>query len=262
MTFLGKKCIIEYVMKPYEHIQEFQIKYCDADFKDEMKTSVALSLMEEVACSSADELGFGYAFVKPKGYAFMVTNICMEFFRPVLLGETVALKTWPTPPSYVVFGREYQMLSKSGQLLINASSRWCLVDIKTGKLLPSKVIDNQDYSTYNTSRVFENVKWKIPAFKPEDGELKFTITIANSEYDHNMHVNNTRYADYCFNCFSIEELKNRKLKKFSISYVKQCHEGDVLKFYRKIEEDGSYLAHGFNEAGEIVVQSQLVFVGE
>lgn len=257
-----KKAYNENVMKPYEHIKEFQIKYCDADFKDEMKTSVALSLMEEVACSSADELGFGYAFVKPKGYAFMVTNVCMEFYRPAMLGETVVLKTWPNPPSYVVFGREYQMLSKSGESLINASSRWCLVDMKTGKLLQSKAIDNQDYSTYNTSKTLENVSWKIPAFKREDGELKFTLTIANSEYDHNMHVNNTRYADYCLNCFSIDELKNRKLKKFSISYVKQCHEGDVLKFYRKRAEDGSYLAHGFNEAGEIVVQSQIVFAGE
>lgn len=246
-------------MKPYEHVREFQIKYCDVDFKDEMKTSVALSFMEEAACSSADELGFGYAYLKPKGYAFIVTNTCIEFNRPIMLGEGILLKTWPTPPSYVVFGREYQMLSKNGELLANASSRWCLVDIKTGKLLQSKRIDNQDYSTYNTSKALENVQWKLPAFQIEDGELKFTLTIANSEYDHNMHVNNTRYADYCFNCFSIEELKNRKLKKFSISYVKQCHEGDVLKFYRKREADGSYLAHGFNGAGELVVQSRIVF---
>ena len=262
LTFLKKRRIIKYVMKAYEHIKEFQIKYCDADFKDEIKTSVALALLEEVACSSADELGFGYAFVKPKGYAFMVTNICMEFYRPAMLGETVVLKTWPNPPSYAIFGREYQMLSKSGELLLNASSRWCLVDMKTGKILPSKAIDNQDYSTYNTSRVFESVQWKIPAFKREEGELKFTITIANSEYDHNMHVNNTRYADYCLNCFSIEELAKRKLKQFSISYVKQCREGDVLQFYRKREEDGSYLVHGFNESSELVVQSRIVFAGE
>ena len=257
-----EKAYNEMVMKSYEHIKEFQIKYCDADFKDELKTSVALALLEEVACSSADELGFGYSFVKPKGYAFMVTNICMEFYRPAMLGETVVLKTWPNPPSYAIFGREYQMFSKSGELLINASSRWCLVDRNTGKLLPSKAVDNQDYSTYNTSRVFESVQWKIPAFKREEGELKFTITIANSEYDHNMHVNNTRYADYCFNCFSIEELSKRKLKNFSISYVKQCREGAVLQFYRKREADGSYLAQGFNEAGEIVVQSKIVFAGE
>ncbi len=259
MTFFSKKRIIKYVMKPYEHSREFQIKYCDADFKDEMKVSVALSLLEEVACSSADELGFGYSYVKPKGYAFMVTNICMEFYRPVLLGETIAIKTWPNPPSYVVFGREYQMVSLSGELLVNATSRWCLVDMKSGKILPSKMIDNQDYATYNTARVLENVKWKIPAFQQNDGELKFTLTVANSEYDHNMHVNNTRYADYCLNCFSVAELADRSLKKFSISYVKQCHEGDVLRFYRMQEENGAFLVQGVNERQEIVVQAQIVF---
>lgn len=41
------------------------------------------------------------------------------------------------------------------------------------------------------------------------------MTVANSEYDHNMHVNNTRYADYCFNCFSVAELKEKKLKGFA-----------------------------------------------
>ena len=248
-------------MELYEHKKEFTIKYCDSDFKDEMKLSVALALMEEVACSSADELGFGYAFVKPRGYAFMVTNVCMEFLKPIVLGETVQVKTWPLPPTRATFGREYQFLSK-GVVAINASSRWCLVDMKEGKLLPSKAIDNHDYSTYNTTKLFENVVWKIPSFTPSEGEIRYEMTVANSEYDHNMHVNNTRYADYCFNCFSIEELKKLKLKKFSISYVKQCREGDVLQFYRKIEQDGSYLAHGFNEAGELVVQSRIVFAGE
>ena len=46
-------------MEKYQHNQTFKIKYCDVDFKDELKPSVALALMEEVACSSADELGFG-----------------------------------------------------------------------------------------------------------------------------------------------------------------------------------------------------------
>ena len=246
-------------MKVYEHIKQFQIKYCDVDFKDELKPSVALSLMEEVACSSADELGFGYAYVKPKGYAFMVTNICAAFVRPIGLGETVSVKTWPLPPSYVTFGREYRFEDGAGNALLNASSRWCLVDMATGKLLQSKMIDNQDYSTYNTSKVLENVQWKIPAFKPEEGELRFSLKIANSEYDHNMHVNNTRYADYCFNCFTIAELADKKLKRFSISYVRQCKEGETLRFYLKRAEDGSFLAHGFNESGENVVQSHIVF---
>ncbi len=246
-------------MKVYEHKKEFTIKYCDADFKDEIKPSIALALMEEVACSSADELGFGYAFVKPRGYAFMVTNIHMQFFRPIKLGDKVVVKTWPTPPTRVIFGREYQFESENGETLINATSRWCLIDSKEGKLLQSKVIDNQDYSTYNTKKLFDEIKWKLPAFSPEEGELRFTLTIANSEYDHNMHVNNTRYADYCFNCFSVAELQERKLKEFSISYIKQCREGETLRFYRKHIQDEEYLVHGFNEAGEPVLQSRISF---
>ena len=249
-------------MELYQHIQDFTIKYCDVDFKDELKTSAVLAYLEEVACNSADELGFGYEYVKSRGFAFMVTNICCELNKPIPLGETVRVKTWPNPPSHVIFGREYQICSQSDEVYANASSRWCLIDMKEGKLLQAKVIDNQDYSKYNTTKVLENVRWKIPTFRPEEGELRFVMTVANSEYDHNMHVNNTRYADYCFNCFSIEELSQKKLKSFSISYVKQCKEGQVLRFYRKRQEDGSYLAHGFNEEGVLVTQSRIVFEEE
>ncbi len=244
-------------MKVYEHCKEFLIKYCDVDFKDELKASAALSYMEEVACSSADELGFGYAYVKPRGYAFMVANICCEFTEGISLGEKIVVKTWPTPPSHVVFGREYQFLSPSGRVYCNASSRWCLINVATGRLLQAKALENQDYSTYNTAKALENVQWKLPTFTREEGELRFQFTVANSEYDHNMHVNNTRYADYCLNCFSVEELSTRRLKRLHVSYVKQCKEGETLSFYRKQREDGGYLVAGFKEGGELVTQALL-----
>ena len=135
-----------------------------------------------------------------------------------------------------------------------------IIELSNGKILNSKVIDNQDYSTYNTSRALENVQWKISTFSMKEGDLKFTITIANSEYDHNMHVNNTKYADYCFNCFSVNELADKKLKKFSISYIKQCKEGDVLRFYLKATDIlGEYLVQGYNQINELVVQSRILF---
>jgi acyl-ACP thioesterase len=171
----------------------------------------------------------------------------------------VIVKTWPTPPTHVIFGREYQVLSHTGEVKVNATSRWCLIDMKEGKLLPSKVIDNQDYSTYNTTKLLDDVRWKALPFKKEDGELRFSLTVANSEYDHNMHVNNTRYADYCLNCFSVKELSEKKLKKFTISYVKQCKEGEKIAFYRQNLGGGNYLTQGYNEAEEMVVQAQICF---
>ena len=258
LTFLKNRCIL-FLMKAYQYMEEFKAKFCDVDFKDELKVSTLLAYLEEVACLSADELGFGYDYLKPKGYAFMVSNIRCEFARPVRLGEKIRVRTWPLPPSHVVFGREYYLETLENEYLAGASSRWCLIDMNTGKLLRSQAIDNQDYTTYNTAKVLEDVKWKIPTFDVSGEAVRFSLKIANSEYDHNMHVNNTRYADYCMNCFSVEELSQRALKSFSISYVKQCKEGETLFFYRKKLENGEYLAQGVNENGEIVVQAQICF---
>lgn len=245
----------------YEHKKEFILKNREVDFKDEMKVSATLSFMEEVAGSSADELGFGYKFTKSKNCAFFVSAICCEFLTPVYYCDTVKVTTWPLPPSHVVFEREYRFYDKTGTIAVNASSRWCLVDVETGKILPSKIIEGQDYSTYNTARVFEKVNFKIPAFALDEGEEKYSLTIANSEYDHNLHVNNTRYADYCMNCFSIDELKKKRVKNFSIAYIKQCKEGDTLRFYRKETEKDAFLVQGVNDKNEVVVRANTTFKG-
>ncbi|MBE5744633.1 MAG: hypothetical protein E7355_00655 [Clostridiales bacterium] len=246
-------------MEKYRYTQEFQIKYCDADFKEELKVSTALAYLEEVACASAEELGFGYKYVREKNCAFIVTNTCCEFIRPIRVGEIVKAQTWPLQPGFVTFERQYRFFDAQNAITANAVSRWCLLDRETGKILPSKTIDNQDYAAYNTDKVLPNVRWKISSFETEGLRPQFTITIAYSEYDHNMHVNNTRYADYCMNVFSIETLKNKRISRFSISYVKQCKEGETLRFYRKDVAENEYLIQGKNERNETVILAEVVF---
>ena len=247
-------------MEKYTHTRDFQIKYREADFKDELKASGALGYMEEVAASGADEIGLGYQDIQPKGFAFIISSTHFEFLRPMRVGEKLSVQTWPSIPSFVIFERQYRFIDEQDKTTLNAVSRWCLMDMQSGKVLPSKVIDNQDYSTYNTDKVIESVQWKIPAFDVAGEEPKFTVTIANSEYDHNMHVNNTRYADYCMNVFSIAELQDRRIAKFTINYAKQCREGETLRFYRKETESGEYLVQGKNEKNETVVLAKISFV--
>lgn len=250
-------------MEKYFYEQDFVIKYCDTDFQDRLKLSSILAYFEEVAGASADELGFGYRALKPRGLTFILSGICCEFTEPVLLGDTIGVRTWPNPPSFAVFGREYQIYSRTtGAVVCNATSRWCIYDLNEGKLLSSKAITGQDYSTYNTDRALNFSAWKLPTLSPDDAEFIYSLRIRNSEYDHNMHVNNTRYADYCLNCFSVEEFAHRSLKSFQISYARQCRENDELKFYRKELENGEYLVAGFNQNGEIVVSSKIIFLGE
>lgn len=261
MTFLFVWDIMYNVMNPYRYESTFKTDFCDVDFKDERKISSFLSLFEVAASASAEELGFGYSYLKPRGYAFFLTEIRCELKRAVSLGSFLRVVTWPTPPSYVVFGREFEGYDENGEKILAATSRWCAVDFATGKLLSPKAFPEQNYtdeSVYDPARSAENLQGKTARFPMEEGEEKFFLKIANSEYDHNMHVNNTRYADYCLNCFSVEELSSRRVTFFSLSYVKQCKEGETLRFFRKDEADRSLIC-GFNERGENVTRAEFRF---
>jgi acyl-CoA thioesterase FadM len=260
VDFLAKESYNNLNMEKYFYEKNFEIKYCDTDFQDSLKLSAILAYFEEVAGASADELGFGYKYLKPKGLTFMLSGICCEFIEPVALGDTIGVRTWPNPPSFAVFGREYEIYSRStNSVVCKATSRWCIYDLIAGKLLSSKAIVGQDYSTYNTDRALNFSAWKLPSLDSQDAEFVYSLIVRNSEYDHNMHVNNTRYADYCLNCFSIEELSKFRLKNFQISYARQCKENDVLNFYRKKLSENEYLVVGFNQNAETVVSSKLTF---
>ena len=247
-------------MAHYRCEESYKTDFCDVDFKDELKISALLSRFESIASKSADELEFGYKYLKEHGYAFFLAEIRCVLSRAVPLYETLLLRTWPTPPSYVVFGREYEGYAESGEKILSATSRWCAVDFSTGKLLTPKAFPEQDY---RNAEIYDPAKSGAPQTKTAklsagEGEKKFSIKIANSEYDHNMHVNNTHYADYCLNCFSVAELADKYVSSFSIAYVKQCKEGETLSFYRKDEADFSVIG-GFNEEGENVVRAEFSF---
>lgn len=242
----------------YVHEKKFFARYSDVDFKDELKASSLLSYFQEVACTSADELGFGYEYLKPKKMGFITANTYVKLLKPVGI-EAFTVKTWPTPPKHIIFDRQYSMYNSSGEKSAVACSRWCLVDLNTFKMLPASVLKEQDYSSYNTDKEAEVLSWKVEAFDERTAEKKFVFTVANSEYDHYMHVNNTRYADYIFNCFSVNELNEKSVDSFQINYIKQAHEGDVLSFYRIKKNENNYRVFAFNQGGENIISGKISF---
>ena len=52
-------------MSQYAHFKTYELRYSDFDYKDELRPSSLLGVVQESACLSADELGFGYADLKP-----------------------------------------------------------------------------------------------------------------------------------------------------------------------------------------------------
>lgn len=240
----------------YLHIKNYEIRYTDVDFNDNLKLSSLLSLMEESACLSAEELGFGYSVLQPQNIGFIMANWYVEMFKPVKLGDTLCIKTWPIAPKKLIVFRDFELFV-NGEKVGVATSRWCLVDLATFGLLPSKSALSDDI-VYNDFRSVEFNSWKIPACAKTD-KPDYTKLVSYSDYDHYNHVNNTKYGDFLLDVFSPEELKDKAISTVQISYVKQCKYGEKLEFFKEQTEDGFYVVEGCVD-GETRIQLKVKFI--
>lgn len=212
----------------YRHIKTYEIKYTDADAFDNLKPSALLSFMEESACLSADELGFGYEAIAPKNIGFILANAYIELFRPVKLGEKLEVHTWPIAPKMLIFLRDFELYCGTEKVGV-CTTRWCMIDIKTFKPLPTSAYFAEGaFENYNKERSVLFTSWKIPAV--EGGKPVGNKRVRLSDYDHYFHVNNTKYADYLYDTFSLEEMTGKYFSKLQITYTKQCKLGEEIVF--------------------------------
>ena len=224
-------------MSEYCNTTSYYLPYSYFDFKDELKPSSLLDLAQEAATASADELGFGYADLKPEGYGFIIVNSYCEFRRPVMLGERITMQTWPLPPRRVFFERHYRALVGDEEVAAVAS-RWCLVDLQNFSLLqPEAMGEVHTRCPYRPEKVVQPPAWKSPHVK--DGKEIYRMRVGVSHCDHYLHANNAKYADFFFDCFTMDELRARKIKAFQITYGKQAKPGCELVLVREDTEDGA-----------------------
>ena len=239
----------------YRHIKVYQLRYTDVDAYDNLKLSSLLSFLEESACLSADELGFGYDDVAPKHFGFIVVNWYIKLFKNIKLGDELTVHTWPLKPRRLIFLRDYELYCGEEKVGV-CSARWCMVN--TNNFMPAPIsafFPENFFDNYNTERSVDFNEWKIPAIS--SGEIIYSKTVTFSDYDHYFHVNNTKYADFLIDVFSVEELQDKSLSSVQITYVKQCREGETLNFSRE-KKDGFYLVEG-KVGDELRVQMKVEF---
>lgn len=222
----------------YCNTKTYPLRYSDFDFKDELNLSALLALVQESACLSANELGFGYDDLRPKNFGFITVNTYCKLLRPIRLGESVTVETWPLPPRMLFFERHYRV--KSGEETVALlASRWCLVDLNTFTMLrPEALKETHENCPYRAERVIDVPNWHIPH---ADGEEAYRMRVNVSHCDHYLHANNTRYLDFFIDAFSMDELAKKQITAFQITYSKQAKPGRELVVLRKDFEGYSLL---------------------
>ncbi len=243
-------------MQVYRNIKTYPLRYADFDFKDDFRLSSLLALTQESACASADELGFGYSVLKPKRLGFLVTQTYAKLLRPVSLGSTLTVETWPLPPRHVIFERDYRVDDEKGPVALLAS-RWCLASLDTFSLcLPEALGDAHANCPYRDEHAVEVPAGKIPRLE-EHAPLIRTATVELSRTDHYLHANNAEYADFFLDCFTQEELEKMQISAFRIAYIRQMKTGEQVSYFR-VDGDGESTLEARTKEG-VAARMQLFF---
>ncbi len=239
----------------YRNIRKYAIKYTDVDAYDNIKFSSLLSFLEESACLSADELGFGYSALSPQNIGFIVANWYISLSRPIKLGDELEVHTWPLKPKHLIFLRDFELYCH-GEKVGVCTSRWCMVDLKTFSVLPTSAFFEEGFfDGYNTERSIDFTAWKIRS--AEGSEKIYARRAAYSDCDHYFHVNNTKYADFVSDAFNASDFNKKYINSFQITYVKQCKESEIIDFYKGKDVD-AFVIEG-KVCGELRVQSKVTF---
>lgn len=218
----------------------------DIDFNKNLKFSQLQNLFQNAAGQHSKELGLGFISLSEQKKGWVLSRMKMKIHRMPFFGETVTVETWPLPPSFVEYERDFQLISEFGEVLVEASSRWCIFDLVSQRMVKTSELTYDFDGNYRTERVFNE-----PSLRIRDTDIEWEKAYSNvvriSDLDLNYHMNNTRYLEWVTDCFSPESLTNAKLDTLQIDYLNQVKYGETMDMYVSHSPEISYskgIAHG------------------
>lgn len=220
-------------MNEFTKETEFDVNSCDA--RGRIKPSAYFNIFQNAASLHADKLGVGFDELIKRDIVWMLIRCRYDVIRNPAFEQKGKIKTYPLPPRGIEFDREYLITDLSGETLVKGTSKWCLCNYKTRKLVVHGDV-NYNNSEYVGDRQYENGLKKISDFSTDDFKT-FVSRTYFTDLDHNGHVNNTRYLDFVLNAVA-GELGDGKITSFEIDYISELKAGETVTIYYKKTEEG------------------------
>lgn len=217
----------------YEY--KFRIGLKDIGIDGGCKNKSILGFLEDTAGFHSDFAGSGIPKLNEENITWVLLEWKVEVISRPKYGEEVVVQTWSKQPKKYYAYRDFRIIDKDGQVLVIATSKWALIDLRLGMI---KTIPEDMMSKYQPEdeNVFESGEIKK---QNELGTYEYSkiFEVSRNYIDVNLHMNNIHFLDFVYDTIPIEEFEKSEFKNLRITYKNEIKYGNVVKsFYGKQDD--------------------------
>lgn len=201
------------------------------DRYDDLTPASILDLLQDVSGRQAVDIGAGFADMSTNNlYWVIVRNEVKIFNQPPYL-EDLTIITYPLPPTRFYFDREYEIRGKNNELYPVGRSRWLIIDAKERKMQPSSVYQYPPNAIVEKEHFLENFPSLTTVENSSDTVL--THKVLAHEIDHNLHYNNTRYAELIYDLLLPKQKDS--IESFLVYYHHEVKEDEEIQLKKEVD---------------------------
>lgn len=213
--------------------KDYEIKFYEVDYKNQLKESVLLNFLQDIAATHAEELGFGYSYIKDKNLGWFLLKYHLKVYEYPKNLNKVTIRTWPKAINKLSCLRDFEIYTSEGEKIASVCSSWVLIDTTTKKIMqPMQVL--QKFPTKNAD-AFETNFPKLQEFQNPDCKKIFEVRY--DDIDINRHVNNANYLIWALETLDFDFRSQNVIKELEIQYKKEMKHGDDVTSIAEINKD-------------------------
>lgn len=221
--------------------KKMKLGYSQTDYKGHWKLSDIFTQFTEIATLHAISFG-GWDPKFQDMYGWIISKMRVKVHKIVKIDEEVTMRTWVTEGTHVVYPRHLEIYNAAGDLVLEATSNWTLLDLVRRRIaMPKRVGLNFPDNLPKAGNISIETD-----FSDEEGfEFVEDRPVRFSDLDVNGHLNNARYVDWMCDVLGYEAFNEWYICDLSIQYKKETAPNGVLRLEKKIDGD-TFKVRGVN----------------
>ncbi len=211
----------------------------------------------------SNDRGFGMVYLQSIQKTWVLSRLVIEMEQMPKIYEEFHVETWVDSVMRFFTSRNFRIEGKDGQSLGYGRSVWAMIDTETRQPINLMEVNDGSISDWVETEKENPIDKPSRVKMSANAELIGEYVAKYNDVDINGHVNSIKSIEHVLDQFSVDDYKQKILKRFDIAYVAESHAGDTLRFYKeKGCEEGEFMVRisKLTEKGEVeCVRSLLKF---